>query len=744
MDKITDLAKELRPFLLSVATSVVRMAVGNKIILYHPLAEVSMFDVTSAGLDQAIAAAVSGDYIDVPGACTIDGDHTLPAGVILGGRGGNAIFTGTITLGSGGGVRDVGVVCSGDGNLTCVVGPDSGTAFIRDCFIYVSSDDGTGIGVQVGDGDISIVNCHVQAFGLVEGIGVNSGNGAGYVYGGQPVEGSTEAIRTGEGLRNEYPFTSDYEGWVEDIYASSGLPEEYTSVNWSPLAGHDALGAVFVNMHSANNNERSGGIRLETPGKIAHEGDIFRAWFQKTAETAPGGRITGSYLQIYFTDAATQYAYDYAAWAPDWTAVEITVSAGNDGKEVDYIIAFFETGGWATGAGYIDDVLLPWADEGLGPVYTNGPQMDYPQGIPLQGERAAWDVQNYPDLHTNDADDSLTSIHHSLGTGATQAAAGDHEHDHSNLNGVDTDASASAIHHTLGTGGFQAATGDHTHDASIAADTTDFDRLLSTADDTIQKALDALDDSAAGIAIENAWSADQIMPRVQSIFDQALSNVLEGEHFTQNQISMHPANWAEVDAPAGTNTNRRYSFWFITGRTTDTTWRYDRQTSILFDNSQDIYHSLIFGQVGFRDGQWTSGDIEYTFGVYADNAGVINTSIYNRVRVQWNYIRAKWQARAEHSDGVTPVTGDWQVFSWLQPELYIRLLYNGYSTRKYNRSYIGTNPFYTTGTLLKSTTYTTAPVYGTAWLSFRLETRPVTGVDDYVALGFVDYLEGLA
>lgn len=47
---------------------------------------------------------------------------------------------------------------------------------------------------------------------------------------------------------------------------------------------------------------------------------------------------------------------------------------------------------------------------------------------PLASDRAAWDALNYAARHTNDADDSATSIHHTLGTGADQAAAGNHSH----------------------------------------------------------------------------------------------------------------------------------------------------------------------------------------------------------------------------------------------------------------------------------------------------------------------------
>ena len=67
-----------------------------------------------------------------------------------------------------------------------------------------------------------------------------------------------------------------------------------------------------------------------------------------------------------------------------------------------------------------------------------------------------------------DTDSGTSSLHHTIGTGANQAAAGNHTHSiaHTSLTGVDTDASTSAIHHTLGTGANQAAAGNHTHSSS--------------------------------------------------------------------------------------------------------------------------------------------------------------------------------------------------------------------------------------------------------------------------------------
>lgn len=63
-----------------------------------------------------------------------------------------------------------------------------------------------------------------------------------------------------------------------------------------------------------------------------------------------------------------------------------------------------------------------------------------------------------------DTDASAASLHHTLGTGASQAAAGNHTHTQAQShNSPDTDSATTALHHTLGTGAFQAAAGNHSH-----------------------------------------------------------------------------------------------------------------------------------------------------------------------------------------------------------------------------------------------------------------------------------------
>lgn len=68
-----------------------------------------------------------------------------------------------------------------------------------------------------------------------------------------------------------------------------------------------------------------------------------------------------------------------------------------------------------------------------------------------------------------DTDSAATALHHTLGVGANQAAAGNHTHTQAQSHDTpDTDSAPTALHHTLGTGANQAAPGNHRHPNQIA------------------------------------------------------------------------------------------------------------------------------------------------------------------------------------------------------------------------------------------------------------------------------------
>lgn len=87
------------------------------------------------------------------------------------------------------------------------------------------------------------------------------------------------------------------------------------------------------------------------------------------------------------------------------------------------------------------------------------------KGIPLQGDRSAWDADGYPEKHANDTD-TADGIHHTLGMGANQAAAGDHSHNQTAIGSYwNVRAKPSTAH----------AMDDEFDDNSLGAKWTEFD-----------------------------------------------------------------------------------------------------------------------------------------------------------------------------------------------------------------------------------------------------------------------------
>jgi hypothetical protein len=97
--------------------------------------------------------------------------------------------------------------------------------------------------------------------------------------------------------------------------------------------------------------------------------------------------------------------------------------------------------------------------------------------------------------YSPDTDAAPTSLHHTVGAGANQSAAGNHSHALSALGGnltqarshdsADTNGSAAALHHTLGTGAYQASAGNHTHTQAQSHNSVDTDTATTALHHTL-------------------------------------------------------------------------------------------------------------------------------------------------------------------------------------------------------------------------------------------------------------------
>ena len=91
------------------------------------------------------------------------------------------------------------------------------------------------------------------------------------------------------------------------------------------------------------------------------------------------------------------------------------------------------------------------------------------KGVPMEGDRSAWDALFYPLLHTNDTDTSAYAIHHTLGSGSWTAAPGNHTHDLLSLSSGSSYAGQLLTSLGSGSSTWLYLT-DHTHSGSAAGD----------------------------------------------------------------------------------------------------------------------------------------------------------------------------------------------------------------------------------------------------------------------------------
>lgn len=209
-EKLTTLAKRLRPFIISQAMAAASAGAIvneiNKIILFPSAAVPAIFyPKTAAGLTAALAAATATQEVRINGPCTLTGNFTIPAGVEL--RANPLYLTtivGTISTGANSYMENLTIAAvANDANaLYGVTGPATGSAYLVNCNISA---------IQSGAGN-------AYAVGAVNGSGIGNGNiyAENCYLSGSSVSGSGYAGRSTAGLIyskwNDYNFTTDR--WV--------------------------------------------------------------------------------------------------------------------------------------------------------------------------------------------------------------------------------------------------------------------------------------------------------------------------------------------------------------------------------------------------------------------------------------------------------------------------------------------------------------------------------------------------
>ncbi len=166
---------------------------GYMILLYAKTSEkVRMYSATEAGLNAALAAAVSGDAVFLP-ACTIGGNQSVPDGVSLVGIDRKrCVLTGRVTLGSNSALGEASVIRSGASDSLSGVVLDNGGARIFNCIVSVTNPSGDAVGVLANEGVVGYADdCIVTATGSGDGYAYYANKSEIHVQGGS-ADGSTQ------------------------------------------------------------------------------------------------------------------------------------------------------------------------------------------------------------------------------------------------------------------------------------------------------------------------------------------------------------------------------------------------------------------------------------------------------------------------------------------------------------------------------------------------------------------------
>ena len=344
------------PGTIQEVINVINGAVLDKINLIHADGGgVVVYDPTEAGLSSALANTITGDVIYVPPA-TINGDHTIPADIAVWGIGKKSIFSGKITLLSGSILKSVDVirsVNSGD-DISGIVGPSSGTAYLIDCNVSVTnSGAGDAYAVLADYGDLWIWNCYLigTASGAGDGYAVKGGGGECFIEGGY-VRGSTDEF---------------------DFGYAVGSTISTTVLTVTAEAGHTVVGLIVGNWYCMEStggpwNEGLGSTRYD----IALSDDGGANWY--------GGPPPTGFLAYWDLPGGTHFR---GFWKATTTSVKVRVDD--------------TAGDFADNTGSLSAILKNASLTPIVHAVRSGED-----GVPVIGDRGAWDVDDYDTLHASD------------------------------------------------------------------------------------------------------------------------------------------------------------------------------------------------------------------------------------------------------------------------------------------------------------------------------------------------------
>ena len=363
---------------------------GDSILLYHadgrPVAE---FAPTDTGLTAALAAMAAGDgAVELP-ICTISGGPwTVANGTLRGMSREGSVLSGLVILSDGSALENLTIDRDEDdaGAIYGVIGPSSGSARLLDCTIRVINATGNGYAIQAGNGAISLLFCEIHAeSGGVESspFGI-SGSTTHTVVSST----STPCLSLWNGATNDEPpadwETTEFDdsGWGDAVLATLGI-------HGPPVSGSYAI------WHTDRG--------VSTP---AGEHCLFR-----DTVAIPAGPTVSATLTVKCDDAGDYYV-NGALVASDVSNAVVDVAAHiTAGQDNVVAVRGKDIPGGTVWQSYKLEVEI--AGGALANVYIHACQFNEGLTAPvmLSGDRSAYNVTEYANLHASDIADAALLRH---------------------------------------------------------------------------------------------------------------------------------------------------------------------------------------------------------------------------------------------------------------------------------------------------------------------------------------------
>lgn len=221
------------------------------------------------------------------------------------------------------------------------------------------------------------------------------------------------------------------------------------------------------------------------------------------------------------------------------------------------------------------------------------------------------------------------------------------------------------------------------------------------------------------------------------LYDQA--NVSGcADHYRANVSGGPPAGWLVYQAATTSNVNiAKPSAWYLVGQNGATPWIYQYNTTLDLENDvpANNFGRFLVGPLWLRDGRY-SANLGYSFGMYRDNAGAIDLTVYVRVAVLWDAGAGYWSFIGESSAG-SSTSMFVMSFPMVQP-IWLSFGVRNQAAKNMRADIFFGERHMEGATSLLDIAPGVAPTWGNVHLRYQ-QTARGAGVQDYVFIGATDY-----